>query len=71
MHSPGIVSSFNALAIVMGVEEVAFQEQLPAELPTGPVAALQWVCPKEAERRLGGLRLEVSEQAETCCLRVC
>lgn len=52
----------------MGVEEVASQEQLPAELPTGPVAALQWVSPKGAERRLGELRLEVSKQAETCCL---
>ena len=49
----------------MGVEEVAFQEQLPAELQTGRVAALQRVCPKEAERRLGELRLEVSEQVET------
>lgn len=74
MLSPVIPSIFNALAV--GVEEeiaaeVAYQEPLPAERPTGPVAVLQGVCLKEAEHRLGELRPEVSERAETCCLYVC
>lgn len=47
------------------VVEVAFQEQLPAELPTGQVAVLQWLCRKEVEHRLGELRPEVSERVET------
>lgn len=73
MLSPVILSTFNASAV--GVEEeivveVAFQEPLPVEFPTGQGAVPQWVCLKEAEHRLGELRPEVSERAETCCLYV-
>lgn len=74
MLSPVILSTSSDLAV--GVEEeiageAAFQEQPPAESLTGQGAVLRWVCPKEAEHRLGELPPGVSERAEIYCLYTC
>ena len=63
MLLPVIPLTFNASTV--GVEEeiaaeAVFQGQLQAELLTGQVGVLQWLCLKEAEHRLGVLRPEVS-----------